>query len=232
MCDKISWINEKAIELILAQDYVSAAGILSAGIALFEEDLAIDDDISSIGSADREEDCSHAVPLDFEAFVVATLPSMPKEADNKETTTCSYTFFEKALRIPRYVSLARDKDCNLICCILLYNHALCLHFQALETGNEAVLEEALLLYEMALGLVGLAGSGAIVVVLELAILNNCGQIHTLQKANRNVQAVLQRMQILLQVLHATNEVQYKLLSPFYFNLVYNAAQHQRPAPAA
>lgn len=235
MSDKMSVINEKAIKFMTAKDYASAASILSAGITLYEGELANNDndDDSSIVSMDYyyEEDCVNNIPLDFETFLMAPTSFIPKEEDNnKETLTCSYTLFDKALTIPA----ARDHDCNLILSILLYNHALCLHFQALQTGNESVLDEALLIYEMALGLVGLSAgsSGAMVLVLELAILNNCGQIHSARIATHNVHFTLQRMQVLLQVLSANTEVPYKALSPFYLNLMYNAAQHQRPAPAA
>ncbi|KAL7560671.1 hypothetical protein ACA910_001353 [Epithemia clementina (nom. ined.)] len=237
MSNQICLMNEKAIEYILVKDYKVAAVVLSGGINMLEQENDNDDNSSNDDEGDSSMNCGdEGLAFDFDTFAVDCCSSLPSELKNVENIgdLSSFTLFNKPLTIPSHLRPAeRDCDFNLVCCIFLYNYGLSLHLQALATGGEdALLEEALLSYEMALGLVSFAGGSVMVQVVELALLNNCGQIHTLQFATQNVYAVLQRMQIILEFLFITHAISQKTLAPFSFNLICNAAQHTRPAPCA
>lgn len=240
MSGKLSAINKEAIERMRGRDYQGAAAILSEGMFLFEEILAMDEDSCFSTVGDEENSMMSVDEMDykdehfvFEEFAVACTPFILEGEDFFGQTKCSFTLFDKALAIPHNLSSAdRDWDCTMICCILLYNRALCFHLQALACGDEAILNEALLLYEMAMRRVCLAGPSTMVQVLELVLLNNCGQIHSLRVSVRDVHAIVQQMHMLLTMLFRSSKDYQMPLSPFSCNVIYNSAQYTRPAPAA
>ncbi|KAL7570624.1 hypothetical protein ACA910_014898 [Epithemia clementina (nom. ined.)] len=234
MSTDIRLINEESICLIHSMNYKDAAHRLSEGIDMIEqdhtttgknEDQRYCDDVPMIGADDdhanidtflvecscQEDECRAAIPGD---------------------NLSSFALFDNALSIPQHLSPQRDRDYTVICCILLYNYGLSLHLQGMSTGSENNLEEALLSYEMALGLVALIDQGRLVSVLELALLNNCSHIHSFHSATSHVHSCLQRMHTLLMTLYASRHVSQEQLAPFAFNVVYNACQFKRPAPAA
>ena len=175
-------------------------------------------------------------PSNFESFFVPRC-SPRKEQDWSTTIPGdhhlrSFSLFDKALTIPSHLCPDRDRDYTVICCILLYNYGLSNHLMGLVSGSDDRLEEALLSYEMALGFVSVVEQGTLPLVLELALLNNCSHIHSLHFSTWNVHACLQRMHMLLMTLYMTRKVPQTELSPFSVNVVYNAGQYERPAPAA
>lgn len=130
---------------------------------------------------------------------------------------------------------------DLVTCALLYNLGLCLHVVGIMQGKETQLGQALVTYELALKL--LASSRwqdqhqqhyhPPHVLLELALLNNCGHIHCHFYDLQQFEFCLFRMQMKLS--QATNQWKDHIPTPlncFGMNLIHNSKQLERPSPAA
>lgn len=234
MTDKVLQINEKAITLIHTMKYNAAALLLAEGMALIEQGHRKSERRNNV--SDCIMDCEdgqllHAV--DFDEMCKGSPTALHVDfllGDNVNP----FAMYVNALTIPRDVAASpREDDYHFLCSILMYNYGLSLHLHGLAHGSEDHIDDALMAYEMALGLVGLAGPRPLVHMLELALLNNCGHIHSFFMNTEDVQNCLERMQALLQSLtNGWSQLLPVALSSFAFNLVYNAPQYARPAPAA
>ncbi|KAL7566809.1 hypothetical protein ACA910_019398 [Epithemia clementina (nom. ined.)] len=172
------------------------------------------------------------------------------DMDDDQSVFCIYRRAMKLVPTERYqnnssLSDLAEHNVNLVSAVLLYNYGLCLHMQGYATGCEAKLEDASLAYEMALGLLGLAGADestnfeqqqqqqSSVFLLELALLNNFGHIHMYFMSTRQVHECLRRMHYIL--FGATHGWAMRIpheMSCFAHNVLFNASQHIRPAPVA
>ena len=236
MADKVLMTNEKAIGFIHTMNYNAAAALLAEGMAMIEQEYRRNDGLVTRSDVDLME-CDKYPNLHTVNFDSMSLgPSIKCEngdvvvGDNVNP----FVMYPNALMIPHEVaSSTSEEDYHFVCSILLYNYGLSLHLHGLSHGSEEYLEDALLSYEMALGLVALAGKRPLVSMLELALLNNCGHIHSFFMTTNQVHACLERMQLLLQSLtNGWSQSLPEALASFAFNLVYNAPQYARPAPAA
>ncbi|KAL7570651.1 hypothetical protein ACA910_014925 [Epithemia clementina (nom. ined.)] len=233
MADQVLRTNEKAIYLIRSMDYNAAAALLSECMAVIEHEHQKCDkhgcDDYTLGC----ETCTDLQSVNFEEMSNSSFPSIKGDVFIGDNVN-PFVMYGNALTIPQDVaSSSREDDYHFVCSILLYNYGLSLHLYGLAYGSEEHLEDALLSYEMSLGLVGLAGRRPLVHMVELALLNNCGHIHSFFMATSQVHICLERMQTLLQSLtNGWSQVLPEALASFAFNLVYNAPQYARPAPAA
>ena len=243
MSDQVLLANENAICCIHTKNYNAAAALLAEGMAIVEQEYRNRKVAHGefLDATNKMMDCEEASRLEAEDFDAIAMSSCKPSKENHVHPggdVSPYVMYCNAFEIPRDVLLNRrraqgDEDYHFTCGILLYNYGLSLHLQGISQGIEDNLEEALFSYEMALGLVALAGRRPLVDMLELALLNNCGHIHRFFLSTSQVHICLERMQALLQ--HVTNgwsEVLPEALASFAFNLIYNAPQYARPAPAA
>ena len=127
----------------------------------------------------------------------------------------SFRFFTKALTIPRSsLDIVYESDYHILCAILLYNIGLTLQLQGAydreldrqvhqERQNNNYLQEALLSYEMALGLLSMADDHPWSTLVELALLNNCVAIHYLNglqdTVSEQLPSCIDRMRFLFQI---------------------------------
>lgn len=235
MTDKVVQTNEKAINLIHTTNYNAAALLLAEGMALIEQERRKSERYRCSRS-DCCMDCEDSPklrPVNFDEMCEGSSNTLTGDfvvGDNVNP----FAMYGNALTIPRDVAASpREDDYHFVCSILMYNYGLSLHLHGLAHGSEDHLDDALLAYEMALGLVELAGPKPLVHMLELALLNNCGHIHSFFMSTTHVHNCLERMQTLLQSLtNGWSQVLPGALASFAFNLVYNAPQYARPAPAA
>lgn len=180
------------------------------------------------------------------------LPPQSRHDADHDHTTSTFSIYRCAMKLvptEKYLNNA-DLSClthhnfNLVSAVLLYNYGLCLHIQGQASGCETKLEDASLAYEMALSLLGLVGSNngddsaaiqhsSSSLLLELALLNNFAHIHLFFLSTKQVHECLRRMHFIL--FGATQGWAMRIpqeLSCFAHNVLFNASQHTRPAPAA
>ena len=237
--DSILFLNEKATFLIDAMKYKSAANLLHEGISRLEKEHGFGhNDEHQANNSDlhmKVMDCDGQPAVVVEPSI--TLPSM--QGTNGEHKD-SYSIYRRAMKlVPTDSSQDMDskdlvgRHINLVSSVLLYNYGLCLHVQGISTGCENNLEDAIVAYEMALGLLGLAEQGQSLLLFELALLNNVGHIHDFFLSTGHVHECLRRMHFVM--LSATNGWTTRIpseLSTFAHNVLFNASQHIRPAPVA
>lgn len=184
--------------------------------------------------------------------VVAVEPSLEANADHDDVISFFFIYRRtmKLALTERYLNNAdlsylTHHNVNLLSAVLFYNYGLCLHIQGQASGCETKLEDASLAYEMALSVLGLVESNdgdesfaaaqqpSTVLLLELALLNNLGHIHLFFSITKQAHLCLRRMHFIL--FGATQGWTLRIpqdLSCFAHNVLFNASQHTRPAPAA
>jgi hypothetical protein len=169
------------------------------------EDAANESAVSSLPSNEDEvdDDCSQYMDFDQEHVkpsvlgvpIFEVLVSRPQTKDNSLLSLYNHALL---------VSL-NEQDQELISAVVLYNMALVNHCRAIERGISSLLQIALELYEMALGIVSqdqeCTQSQHEHNLLYMAILNNMAKIHADLFAVDEMRHCINSLRKILSVLH-------------------------------
>eukprot|EP00523_Entomoneis_sp_CCMP467_P022406 CAMPEP_0168847580 /NCGR_PEP_ID=MMETSP0727-20121128/10392_1 /TAXON_ID=265536 /ORGANISM="Amphiprora sp., Strain CCMP467" /LENGTH=268 /DNA_ID=CAMNT_0008901391 /DNA_START=75 /DNA_END=881 /DNA_ORIENTATION=- len=217
-------LNHKAVSFLQHQDYETAANLLQQGIHMVEH---------AMQDPEEQDEMDQVMPTRIALGPLASVSlSMPQQ-DSFGIYSHAMTAAARPLTDPDEQD--EDQDLALLYGILFYNVGLCLHLQGLVSGTHVFLNQAKHCYETALGTLGAIDRNPLIVLLEVALLNNEAHIHSCLCDHERVGVCLNLMQTAIREVNADYQWRGNLpreFKPFSRNLVLQAGSQLRPAPAA